>query len=99
MVFDQADVGEDGGSENSARRRMRAYMLFMSIRANSVHAESKHDDMPVIETRRVVTIGFDKPSGAMKKRGSTKKNTIDGGCDGGRPTDMKCTVYELDTSV
>lgn len=81
-----------------ADRRMRAYKIFMNIRADGVQAEVTHDDTPVVETRRVVTIEFDKPSGAMKKRGSAKKDdAIAGG--GGKPLVMKCVVYELDMSV
>ncbi len=79
-----------------ARGRMRAYKIFMDIRAGRVQAEVKHDDMPVVETRRVVSLAYDKPSGAMKKQGSAKKGDA---IAGGGPVVMKCVVYELDTSV
>jgi hypothetical protein len=94
MVFDQKSDDSD------ARRRMRVYDIFKGIRAGGAQSEVKRDDVPIVETRRVVSLAFDKPSGAMKKRaisldGSAKKGDI----VGGGPVVMKCMVYELDTSI
>ena len=83
MIFDQAD----------AMLRMRAYTIFMGIKANDSSAELKYDDTPVVETHRVVSLQWDKPSGVMKKRGLSKKGTTGGSLV------IKCAVYELDTSV